>query len=185
MSQSSVSLYDPESCWRDLDAKSIGYFTKRPLRVVDPYLIAEIKSMALESGDNVRLSLHAGPDDPFHEMIIFQHGDKYYRPKKHIEKDKSFHMLEGEMGVFVFEEDGELIDARRLSRESSPIYRVAKGLYHTDIPITDYVIHHESTLGPFLGDKDRVFAPWSTDPDSPEAFAEFRKNMINRLNEFE
>jgi len=184
MSTSKVSLYNEATAWRDENAKSIGYFSKTPLRAVDEGLLNEIRSMALETGDNVRFSLHDGPEDPFHEMIIFQHGDKYYRPKKHVGKDKSFHMLEGEMGVFVFEDDGTLLDARRLDTMKTPIYRVAKGIFHTDIPITDYVIHHESTQGPFLGDNDREFAPWSAEPGNPEEFAAFRSEMISRLDDF-
>ena len=63
--------------------------------------------MALDTGENVRFSLHGGPEDQFHEMIIFQHGNLYYPPKKHLLKDKSFHMLDGEMGVFVFTDNAK------------------------------------------------------------------------------
>lgn len=178
---SRLSLHDDTTCWRDAKAKSIGYFAKGGMVRVDRDLIDEIRKMALETGDNVRMSLHGGPESSFHEMIIFQHRDKYYRPKKHVDKAKSFHMIEGTMAVFVFNDDGSLADACVLDGKERFIYRVEAGLYHTDIPLTPFVVHHESTLGPFKGTDDRVFAPWSPDDGDTEAFLKFRDQLIAQL----
>ena len=180
-SASRVSLHDPETCWRDPKAKSIGFFSGRDVVCLDQETVEEIKKMARETGEDVRLSLHRGPDDPFHEMIIFQHRDKYYRPKKHVTKAKSFHMIEGRMAVVVFSDDGIIVDACVLDGKSRLIYRVAANLYHTDIPLTDYVVHHESTLGPFLGDADRVFAPFSPDGTDRNAYLRYRDKILERV----
>jgi cupin fold WbuC family metalloprotein len=180
-----VSLHDQDTVWRDKKSKSIGFFTKNPLRCVTETLLAELEEIAIKSGQNARLSLHSGPGDTFHEMIIFQHADQYYPPKKHLDKDKSFHMIKGEMVVVIFSEMGEVVDARRLEPKKSPIYRIAKNTYHTDIPISDYVIHHESTLGPFLGNNDRIFAEWAAEPKNKTEFLNFRERMIAKLAEFE
>jgi cupin fold WbuC family metalloprotein len=180
--RSFVSLHDEATCWRDTKAKSIGYFSKGTAVRLDASTVDEIRAMALETGDNVRLSLHGSPESNFHEMIIFQHRNKYYRPKKHVTKAKSFHMIEGEMAVFVFDDSGALIDAHVLDGKKSIIYRVAANVFHTDVPLTDYVIHHESTLGPFMGDEDRIFAPWSPSGDDPEAYLRYRDELIAALD---
>jgi cupin fold WbuC family metalloprotein len=177
-----VSLTDPNTCWRDETAKSIGYFAKSDVVRLDAAIIKEIKRQAQETGENVRLSLHQSPDDGFHEMIIYQHRDKYYRPKKHINKAKSFHMIEGEMAVFAFSDGGELIDSCILDGKSTIAYRVAANVFHTDVPLTDYVIHHESTLGPFMGDNDRVFAPWSPDGSDKKAYLTYRDELVAAVN---
>lgn len=177
-----VSLHDPATSWRDADAKSIGYFSQAKAVRLDASTVDEIRAMALETGENVRLSLHGSPSSDFHEMIILQHRDKYYRPKKHVTKAKSFHMIEGKMAVFVFEDNGALLDAHVLDGKTSLIYRVAANVFHTDVPLTDYVIHHESTLGPFLGDKDREFAPWSPSGDDPDAYLHYRDKLVASLN---
>lgn len=178
---SRVSLSDPKTCWRDTGAKSIGYFSKSGIVRLDATTVAEIKNMALATGDNVRLSLHQDPESDFHEMIIFQHRNKYYRPKKHVSKAKSFHMIEGTMAVFVFDDAGNVIDAQVLDGQKSIIYRVAANIFHTDIPLTDFVVHHESTLGPFLGDEDRVFAPWAPDGGNTDKYLRYRDSLIEKI----
>ena len=160
MSKSKPSLLNDATCWRDASAKSIGYFSKLEAIQVDEALLTELETMALETGENVRLSLHAGPDDDFHEMIICQHKDQIHPPKKHDQKDKSFHIMKGEMAVYTFNEDGSISDAVILDGSTAHLYRVRRGVYHADFPVTETVIHHESTTGPFLGDQDSVFAPW-------------------------
>ena len=176
-----ASLHDETSCWRDDTAKSIGYFSKNDVVRLDASAVDEIRAMALATGENVRLSLHQSPTSGFHEMVIFQHRDKYYRPKKHVTKAKSFHMIEGEMAVFAFYDDGRLMDACVLDGKSTLIYRVAANIFHTDVPLSEYVIHHESTLGPFLGDDDRVFAPWSPDGDDRESYLRYRDGLVRTL----
>ena len=176
-SASFVALDDPETCWRDPDAKSIGYFAKRQQICLTRDVVEQIKRQALGTGVNARLSLHTGPADDFHEMIIFQHRDQYYRPKKHI-RPKSFHMIEGEMAVFVFADDGSVIDAQIVNTTSNLIYRVGANLFHTDVPLTPYVVHHESTLGPFLGKSDHTFAPFSPPADDTEAYLKFRDGLL-------
>ncbi len=177
-STSTVSLYDSETCWKDPKAKSIGYFAKRGQACLSRDTLEEIKRMARETGENVRLSLHQSPASTFHEMIIFQHRDKYYRPKRHIGKAKSFHVIEGEMAVFVFGDDGSVIDACVLNGKTNIMYRVDANVFHTDVPLTDYVVHHESTLGPFRGDNDRVFAPWSPDDSDNAAYLAYRDELL-------
>jgi len=178
-----VSLHDPDTCWEDPKAISIGYFAKNDIVRLDAETVEEIKKMALETGENVRLSMHQSPSSGFHEMIILQHRDKYYRPKKHIDKAKSFHMIEGEMAVFVFDDDGAVIDASVIDGRKSKMYRVAANIYHTDLPLTDFVIHHESTLGPYMGYNDRVFAPWSPGGDDRSAYLEYRDELVKILEQ--
>lgn len=178
-----VSLHDASTSWEDPNAISIGYFAKNGTVRLDAKTIEEIKMMALETGENVRLSMHQSPEADFHEMIIFQHRDKYYRPKKHVDKAKSFHMIEGEMAVFVFEDDGSVRDACILDGQNSKIYRVDANLYHTDLPLTDFVIHHESTLGPYLFNSDRIFAPWSPDGKDTDTYLKYRDHLVSILEQ--
>lgn len=172
-----VSLHDSETCWRDEKARSIGYFAKSGVVRVDSDMVTQIKKMAFETGENVRLSMHTTPDAEFHDMIVFQHRDRYYRPKKHLNKPMSFHMMEGEMAIFVFDDEGNIIDVSVLDGQENIVYRVAAGLYHTDLPLTEYVVHHECTMGPFVGDSDREFAPWSPDGSDTGDYLRYRDEL--------
>ena len=85
------------------------------------------------------------------------------------------------MAVFVFHDDGKVLDACVLDGKEAFVYRVGAGIFHTDVPLTDYVIHHESTLGPFQGDQDRVFAPWSPDGSDREEYMAYRDGLVTLL----
>lgn len=176
-----VSLNDSNTCWRDEKARSIGYFAKSGIVRVDFNMVEQIKKIAFKTGENVRLSMHTTPDDAFHDMIVFQHRDRYYRPKKHLNKPMSFHMMEGKMAIFVFDDEGNVIDTCILDARKNIVYRVAAGYYHTDLPLTDYVVHHECTMGPFVGDSDREFAPWSPDGTDRDEYLSYRDELASKI----
>jgi cupin fold WbuC family metalloprotein len=181
MASSHLSLADDRTSWRDPKSVSIGYFAKGPLSAVDRRLIEELKHAARDGGDNARISLHGGPDAAFHEMIIYQHAGRIHPPKKHVHKDKSFHVIEGALAVFVFDDAGNIVDARVLDGKEAHLYRVAAGHYHADIPLGDYVIHHESTTGPFVRDDDSRFAPWGPHEGDHAALDKLREKLLATL----
>ncbi len=177
-----LSIFDDTTCWRDPNAKSIGFFAAGLVSSVDQSLLAELKDMAIQSGENVRLSLHENKDAAFHEMIIVQHRDRFHPPKKHSQKAKSFHVMEGEMAVFSFEDDGKVSNALALDGQNSFIFRAEKNVYHADFPITELVVHHESTLGPFLGDSDSEYPNWAPLLDDQGPLIRYRDELFAEYN---
>jgi cupin fold WbuC family metalloprotein len=175
---SSVILGDPTSTWEDKEAKSIAYFCKKNPVKVDTKLISELKEVAARlGGENVRLCLHEGPDATLHEMIVLVHKGKYYRPHKHLTKAESSYMIEGSMGIFVFDESGYIVDACLLESSENFLYRVGANMYHTIVPLTNIVIFHESKIGPFQREGDSLYPSWAPDGSNLEEV----KNYTNKL----
>ncbi len=161
-SLSSISLTnpDPEVLWEDTSAKTVAFFCKRHPVCVDAELISELKKVSVARGDrNVRLCLHDSPEADHHDMIILEHQGKYYRPHKHLKKGETFHIMEGRMGIFTFDDAGSVIEARAL--EADEIFRVGVNMNHAVMPLSDVVIYHENKPGPFLGDGDSIFPDWA------------------------
>ncbi len=178
MTLSTIDLDDPQTVWRDERAKSVSFFCrKKPVRV-GPELIAELKRLADRSRQNVRVCLHESPDSRFHEMVILEHGGRYYRPHKHREKGESFHIIEGALAVFVFDEQGTMQDSCLLEPGGAMIYRLGDEMYHAVLPVTDRVIYHESKLGPFLGEGDSLWAPWAPDGSDSGEVQAFRDKLL-------
>ena len=179
---STVALDDPSSVWQDPHAKSFAYFCKRrPVRI-DQALLAELKRLAGErGGQNVRLCLHEGPGAAFHDMIILEHPGKYYRPHQHLAKGESYHIIEGAMGVFVFEPDGRVADACRLTPTGTVVYRVDATMHHAVMPLSDPVIYHESKPGPFTGESDSVYPDWAPDGRDQDAAAAYTAALRTAL----
>jgi len=179
---STIVLDDSASVTQVAGPRSIAYFCKRrPVRV-DDKLIGQLKECARKSGNrNVRLCLHESPDALFHNMLILEHKGNYYRPHKHLTKGESFHIIEGSMGVFTFDEKGDLLDSCLLGGEANLIYRVGVDMFHAVMPLSDVVIYHETKPGPFLGERDSIFSLWSPDPNDREKVAIFKNKLRNSL----
>jgi len=69
----------------------------------------ELKRRAsLNPRRRIRLCAHRSPDDRLHEMVIVHMRECYVRPHKHLDKAESMLILEGEVDVVLFHEDGSL-----------------------------------------------------------------------------
>ncbi len=180
---SMVRLGDLDSVWQDPQAKTQAWFCRRlPVRVDRP-LLEELKRLAGEGeGRNVRLCLHEAPGASFHDMIILEHPGRYYRPHKHPAKGESYHVIEGSMGVLIFDDEGRLVDACRLSPEGTVIYRVGAGTYHAVLPLSSPIIYHESKVGPFLGEGDSVYPDWAPDGRDAQAVIAYTERLRSALD---
>ncbi len=128
-----------------------------------------------------RLCAHPGPDDRLHEMLIVLDRGTYIRPHRHGGKSESFHIIEGELDVIVFHDDGTIREVVRMGPYGSGkvfYYRIMEDCYHSVLIHTPYALFHETTNGPF--NREEVeFAAWSPvegDPAVP-AFVEKIRNQ--------
>jgi len=162
--KSTISLIniDDSKLRVDSTAKTIAFFCKeRPVRI-DKDVISDLhKVSGQNNGANVRICLHDSPSAKHHDMVILEKRGKYYRPHKHNDKGEAFHIMSGKMGIFSFDDNGNVTDAVTLLE--GDIYRVEVGQYHSVLPITDTVIYHENKPGPFLGEGDSIFPDWAPD----------------------
>jgi cupin fold WbuC family metalloprotein len=167
-----IRLDDGEAVGLDTSGKSPAYFCLRKPVAVTRELIADLVAEGAESGKGIRLCLHEDPDALLHDMIVVQYGGQYFRPHKHLEKSESYHMIKGEMGVVIFDDEGKVVDACRMDTSNTTVYGVGTGMYHTNFPLTDVAVYHESRPGPFVSG-DSVFAPWGPDGEDEDATREF------------
>ena len=126
-----------------------------------------------------RLCTHVGVEDRLHEMIIINFRDTYVRPHKNTNKPKSFHVIEGVMDVVVFDDHGQARSVARLGPHASGskyYFRLHETRYHTLRTVSDLVIFHETTIGPFQ-QGDTVFAPWAPEDADRAACGQFMDRM--------
>jgi len=140
--------------------------------LVDAADVARLNEAAAQNPRRrIRLCAHLGVDDRLHEMIIVHTKGTYVRPHKHVGKSESFHVIDGEADVVVFDDDGgvrEVIAMGAFASGRPFFYRIAAPLYHTLLIRSDVLVFHETTGGPFRR-ADTVFAPWAPeDHDAPQ-----------------
>jgi cupin fold WbuC family metalloprotein len=175
-----IRLNDDQAVSLDDSGKSPAYFCRRKPVAVTRELIAELVARGAGTGQGIRLCLHEGPDALLHDMIVVQYAGQYFRPHKHLEKSESYHMIKGEMGVVIFDDEGKAVDACRMDASGTAIYGVGTGMYHTNFPLTDVAVYHESRPGPFVPG-DSVFAPWGPDGEDEEAARKFVAELAEML----
>lgn len=110
-----------------------------------------------------RLCLHRSPADVVQEMIIVMCKDVLFRPHRHRAKTESFHMIEGLLDVVLFSDDGLPEQSIRMAPLGAGItfcYRLCVPQFHAVLPLSDFVIMHETTTGPWVQD-GAEFAPWA------------------------
>jgi glucose-6-phosphate isomerase len=181
MSISKISLIDfnDTKLRKDDSAKTISFFCKiRPVKI-DSSVVSELRDISEQNkGENVRICLHDSPLSKHHDMVILERKGKYYRPHKHKDKGEAFHIIDGKMAIFIFDEDGSIVDSTVLLQ--GDIYRIEENQYHSVMPVTNIVIYHENKPGPFLGDKDSVFPSWAPDGNDYNK----TQNYISYLNSY-
>jgi cupin fold WbuC family metalloprotein len=133
----------------------------------------------------VRFSAHPGVDDTLHEMLILLQKGNYVRPHSHPGKSESFHIIDGQVDVIVFDETGQITQLIRMGDYQSGktfYYRLNKPLFHTVLVRSQTALFHETTNGPF-SKGETVFPPWAPPENSGEAAAYLRQ-LEEKLNDF-
>jgi cupin fold WbuC family metalloprotein len=130
-----------------------------------------------------RICAHPSNDDALHEMVIAIAAHSYIRPHRHVGKSESFHVVEGEVDVAVFDDDGAIDEVIRLGAPGSGrrfYYRLSHSRFHTLLIRTPYLVVHEVTNGPFARD-GTVQAPFAPAEDDVEGAQAYMRELDERV----
>ena len=159
-------------------------YNTQDILIITPEIITDLKKEALKSRrKRYRLCLHYNNEHPTHEMLIVFHKDTYMPPHRHpIGKSESYHIVEGTMTVYFFDDDGTVIQHSRLSdvRSKAPfMYRLSGNIWHMPVAESEWLVYHETYTGPFDKMSDVEFTSWAPREDEIEKSVEFLKNCRN------
>ena len=83
------------------------FYSSDDIIKVDRAGINQLQQKAQQGPRNrSRLCSHRGVDDPLHEMLIVHEKGIYVRPHKHVGKSESFHVIEGDVDIVLFDDAG-------------------------------------------------------------------------------
>jgi cupin fold WbuC family metalloprotein len=147
---------------------------------------ADIESLKARAGANprrrIRLCTHVSPEDRVHEMLIVHTSDAYVRPHKHLDKVESFHVIEGQGRIVIFDEEGHVEQVIPIGNYGSGrcfYYRLSSARFHTVLIDSPALVFHETTNGPFRP-LETVWAPWSP-PESDHAACSAYADELRRV----
>lgn len=152
--------------------------------LVDGALIDQLVETSEANGrTNVRICLHASPDDSFHEMLILERKGYCFGPHRHLHKGESWHAVEGEIAVFTFDDEGRAKDYSVIGGDHHLVGRIGVGQWHMVVPLTEYAIYHEAKPGPYLGAADSEFPDWGPDRGDDAAIRAYLNRLLLSLGE--
>ena len=133
-------------------------------------------------GRQSRLCTHFNHDNLLHEMIIVHLKGNYIPPHKHANKIESFHIIKGKLAVVLFSNDGEIKEIVLLDANNGNLYyRLSESLFHTVVPLSDYIVFHEVTNGPFK--KEDMFLPEWAPKKGDKSISRFQDGLNNAISD--
>jgi cupin fold WbuC family metalloprotein len=143
-------------------------------------LKASVKASAKK---RARINAHPNGEDALHEMIIAIDRTSYIRPHKHPGKSEAFHIVEGEVDIVIFKDDGVIDRIVPLGAPGSGrsfYYRMSKPFFHTLIIRSVVLIVHEITNGPFRP-QETIFADFAPDESETGKAEAYQLDLVRRV----
>lgn len=129
-----------------------------------------------------RICAHKDSLATIQEMIIVIREGSYIAPHRHKNKCESFHLIDGNADIVVFEDNGDIRKVIRFRREHAFYYRLEAELFHTIIVRSERITFHEVTNGPFVanGTEYAPFAP----REGGGGIADYQKRLDQQISEW-
>ena len=147
--------------------------------------IKKLKKLALKNKTKkIRLCTHKNVKEKLQEMLIVHPMDYYVWPHKHVNKSESFHIIEGEVDIVLFDNYGKILNLISMGASTTGknfYYSLPKFRYHTLIIKSKVLVFHEITKGPFLK-KDTIWAPWAQNEKNKREVKQYLKKMKKEIN---
>ncbi len=160
------------------------FLAEGPISAVGRSELETLKAAVRASAKRrARINTHPDGEDALHEMIIAIDPSSYIRPHKHPGKSEAFHIVEGEVDIVVFKDDGQIDQVVPLGApggERSFYYRMSQPFFHTLIIRSDVLIVHEITNGPFRP-QGTIFADFAPEDSDAEKAAAYQADLVQRV----
>ena len=154
--------------------------------VVSTTTIEDLKRQAfLSPRKRFRLCMHHNNMEKTHEMLIVFHENTFMPPHRHpLGKSESYHVVEGSMLVYFFNDEGKIInsiDMGTLESKKPFLYRLSSNIWHMPVPTSKWLVYHETYSGPFQKEIDVEFPTWSPKEGDTENIKTFLQDCNKHL----
>lgn len=120
----------------------------------------DLHRLKVEAKPQVCLRVHPNDYSELQEVFTIYTDKVYVRPKKYVDHDKSFHVLEGNADCIIFDDQGNQKEVIPLGSNENFYVRVPKRVFHSIcIRSKDFIVRE--TMSVSLRDQNIVWAPWS------------------------
>jgi cupin fold WbuC family metalloprotein len=145
----------------------------------------EISSLAKESNRRRKnYNFHNSDDDICHRLLNAMEPDSYIQPHRHLDinKDETLIVLRGKMGLFIFDEHGNIEEISFLEPNGDVLVaNIPSGKYHTWVSLAPDSVFFEAKGGPYRPLTADEKAPWA--PEEGDQLSQIY--LLDLKNKFE
>ena len=132
---------------------------------VDCQLLDQLTEKAKES-PRLRMNhnFHPANESSCHRLLNAIEPGSYIRPHRHLdtEKDETFVLLRGQLGVLCFDDEGKIVETALLVAGSDQtVITIPHGIFHTAVSLTSGSIFFEAKAGPYIPFSEAEIASWA------------------------
>lgn len=130
-------------------------------------------------------NIHPNDDFPAHRLLNAMEPASYIRPHRHLDpnKDETFMIVRGKLGILIFDEDGKVIETTLLDAAGDNLGAdIPAGVFHTAVSLQEGTIFFEAKAGPFRMLMEEEKASWAPEDGTAEAgaYLNILKNALYR-----
>ena len=145
------------------------------MKIIDQGILDGITAQA-QQAPRLRKNhnLHPADASACHRLFNAVEPGSYIRPHRHldVEKDETFLMVRGRLGIVVFDETGAVLETCILSADGERLAAdIPHGAYHTAVSLESGTIFFEAKAGPYLplsAGEPGEFAPGEGSPEAAD-----------------
>jgi cupin fold WbuC family metalloprotein len=140
--------------------------------------VALIDSVAAAAGSSARRrtnrNFHHDSEHPSHRLLNAIEPGSYVVPHRHLDpnKDETFVVLRGRLGLVIFDDAGGVVAARILGPQDATLgVDLPHGTWHSALALASGTVFLEAKAGPYRALTEAERAPWAPAEGAPEAGA--------------
>ncbi len=156
-----------------------------PLVAVDREDVASLKNRSASNDrKRMRLCAHGDISAAIHEMMVVLQKESYIRPHRHHNKVESYHIIEGLVDLFIFDENGSvklIVPMGDYYSGRDFFFRIADPVYHTLAVRSEQVVFHETTSGPFVRSETQ-YAAWAPSENDVIGVRDYMEKLFLAAN---
>lgn len=155
--------------------KNVVFWKNRKL-IISSKILKKMKYNALHNGSGkFRYCFHENEESDIHEMLFTNIRDSYFRP--HCHNDDEFQIvISGKMYVIYFDDRGNITESFLASKKENSIYRINKGQWHMNLPLSKTITIFEVKRGPFSKDSNH-YPDWAPDDSDNKSIKKFVRKI--------
>ena len=141
--------------------------------LADSLLLDSLTKKAMSS-PRLRMNhnFHSSGESICHRLLNAIEPGSYIRPHRHLdpEKDETFVLLRGRLGIICFDDRGNISETALLvAGTDNSVATIPHSVYHTAASLKPGTVFFEAKAGPYLPFSEEEKAFWAPDDSSPEA----------------